>query len=234
MLTKAGYGPYRWVVDQAEVSTDVVSRSRGALQALLPSLFSHAASAFSAEDVGRFLGCKLHPALAAEVASDARCRPEGWRPKHRMGRNSVKCHDKANVARVEVTINDPTWSRVLWVKNGHRVWCPMQKGVANLPRYYQVGRAEGERYLEALSAATDYRDGVRVLERHCRPITNRGKRHPRLNPVAKEDLALFPAALAGEHLVNGFSNRHLQARLYRKPPPTWPRPSAAASARAGS
>ena len=218
LLTKAGYGPYRWVVDQAEVSTDVVFRSRGALQALLPTLFSHAASAFSAEDVLRFLGRKLHPALAAEVASDARRRPEGWRVKHRMGRNSVKCYDKANVLRVEVTINDPTCFRVLRVKNGHRVWCPMRKGVMNLPRYFQVGRAANERYLEALAAATDNRDGAAVLDRHCRPITNRGKRHPRLNPVGKEDLALFRAALAGEHLINGFSNRHLQARLYRRPP----------------
>ncbi len=218
LLEKAGYGPYRWVVDQAEVSTDVVSRSRGALEAVLPSLFSHAASAFSAEDVLRFLGRKLPPALAAEVASDARRRPEGWRVRHRMGRNSVKCYDKANVLRVEVTINDPTCFRVLRVKKGHRVWCPMRKGVVNLPRYYQVGRAANERYLEALSAATDDRDGIRVLDRHCRPITNRGKRHARLNPVAKDDLALFRAALAGEHMINGFSNRHLQARLYRRPP----------------
>ena len=94
----------------------------------------------------------------------------------------------------------------------------MRKGVANLARYYQVGRAANERYLEALSAATDHRDGIRGLDRHCRPITNRGRRHPRLNPVAKEDLALFRAALAGEHMINGFSNRHLQARLYHRPP----------------
>jgi hypothetical protein len=220
-LAKAGYGPYRWVVDQAEMLTDAAFRSRGALEALLPTLFSHAASAFSAEDVLRFLGRKLHPALAAEVASDARRRPEGWRVKHRMGRNSVKCYDKANVLRVEVTINDPTQFRVLRVKNGHRVWCPMRKGVVNLPRYYQVGRAANERYLEALATATDNRDAIRVLDRHCRPITNRGKRHPRLNPVAKEDLVLFRAALAGENLINGFSNRHLPSsplpRAARRP-----------------
>ncbi|MGC8628408.1 MAG: hypothetical protein ACP5VR_12830, partial [Acidimicrobiales bacterium] len=218
LLTKAGYGPYRPVVDQAEVSTDVVFRSRGALQALLRALFSHAASAFSAEDVLRFLGRKLHPALAAELASDARRRPEGWRVKHRMGRNSVKCHDKANVLRVEVTVNGPTQFRVLRVKDAHRLWCPMRKGVVNLPRYFQVGRAANERYLEALAAATEDRDGIAVLDRHCRPITNRGERHPRLNPIATEDLALFRATLAGEHLVNGFSNRNLQARLYRRPP----------------
>ena len=120
--------------------------------------------------------------------------------------------------RVEVTINDPTCFRVLRVKNGHRVWCPMRKGVVNLPRYYQVGRAASERYLEAPATATDKRAAFRVLDRHCRPIANRGKRHPRLNPIAKQDLALFRAALAGGHLINGFSNRHLQARLYSRPP----------------
>ena len=218
MLKKAGYGPYWWVVDQAEVATDVAFKSRPALEALLPSLFAHAASAFSAEDVLRFLGRKLHPALAAEVTSDARRRPEGWRVKHRMAHNSIKCYDKANVLRVETTINDPTQFRVLRVKKGHRVWCPMRKGIVNLHRYYQVGRAANERYLEALAAATDNTDAVRVLDRHCRPIRNRGKRHPRLNPVSRDDLALFRAALAGEHAINGFRNRDIQARLHPRPP----------------
>jgi hypothetical protein len=217
-LHKAGYGPYWWVIDQAEVATDVAFKSRHALEALLPSLFAHAASAFSAEDVLRFLGRKLHPALAVEVTSDARRRPEGWRVKHRMAANSIKCYDKANVLRVEVTINDPTQFRVLRIKNGHRVWCPMRKGVANLHRYFEVGRAANERYLEALAAAHDNTDAIRVLDRHCRPIRNRGRQHPRLNPIGGDDLALFRAALAGEHLINGFRNTHLQARLYTRPP----------------
>ena len=218
MLRKAGYGPYWWVVDQAEVATDVAFRSRHALEALLPTLFAHAASAFSAEDVLRFLGRKLTPQLACEVTSSARRRPEGWRAKHTMARNSIKCYDKANVLRVEVTINDPTQFRVLRNKNGHRIWCPMRKGVANLHRYYEVGRAANDRYLEALAAATDNTDAMRVLDRHCRPIRNRGKSHPRLNPIGNDDLALFRAALAGEHLINGFRNTHLQARLYTRPP----------------
>ena len=94
----------------------------------------------------------------------------------------------------------------------------MRKGVANPHRSYEVGRAADERYLEALAAATDNTDAMRVLDRHCRPIRNRGKSHPRLNPIGKDDLALFRAALAGEHLINGFRNTHLQARLYTRPP----------------
>jgi hypothetical protein len=218
LLCRAGVGPYWWVTDQAEVATDVVFSSRRALEEVLPGLIAHASSAFSAEDVLRFLGRKLTSQLACEVTSDARRRPEGWRVKHRMARNSIKCYDKANVLRVEVTINDPTQFRVLRVIEGRRVWRPMRKGVANLHRYYQVGRAANERYLDALAAAPSNRHGSAVLDRHTRPIRNRGKRHPRLNPINRDDLALFRAVLAGEHAICGFSNKEVTRRLHLRPP----------------
>jgi hypothetical protein len=216
-ISRAGFGGYYWVADQVEVATDVAFRTRPALEAVLPQLFSHAASAFSAEDVLRFLGRKLHPALAAEVTSDARRRPEGWRIKHRMARNSIKVYDKANVLRVETTINNPVEFRVLRIQRGRRRWCPMRKGVANMYRYYQVGRGANERYLDALAAAHDHRPGVAALDRHCRPVTTRGRRHSRLNPIAQADLALFRAVLAGEHTITGFRNHDLQARLWSRP-----------------
>jgi hypothetical protein len=215
---KAGFGGYYWVADQVEVATDIAFETRPGLEKVLPSLFAHAASAFSAEDVLRFLGRKLHPALAAEVGTDARRRPEGWRIKHRMGRNSIKLYDKGPVLRVETTINDHGQFRVLRVQDGHRKWCQMKKGVADLYRCYQVGRASDERYLEALAAAPDHRDGVVALERLCRPRRNRGRRHARLNPIDPKDLALFRAVLAGEHAIVGFRNSHLQRRLWRSAP----------------
>lgn len=72
----------------AETHTRARGRSKEDLarEQILPSLFSHAAQAFSAEDALRFLGRKLHPALAAEVTSEARRRPEGWLVKHKMAR----------------------------------------------------------------------------------------------------------------------------------------------------
>lgn len=219
-VERSGFGGYWWVVDQAEVATDIAFSSRRALEAVLPGLVAHAASAFSAEDVLRFLGRKLHPTLAAEVTSDARRRPEGWRVKHRMARNSIKVYDKASVLRVETTINDPTQFRVLRVKDGHRVWCPMRKGVANLGRYHHVGRQANERYLDALAAAHDNRAGVAVLHRHTKPITNRGRRHARLDPLSPDDLALFRAALAGEHAIVGFRNADITRRLHPKPAAT--------------
>jgi hypothetical protein len=215
---KAGFGGYYWVADQVEVATDIAFDTRPGLEKVLPSLFAHAASAFSAEDVLRFLGRKLHPALAAEVGTDARRRPEGWRIKHRMGRNSVKVYDKGPVLRVETTINDHAQFRVLRVQDGHRKWCPMKKGVADLYRCYQVGRASDERYLEALAAAPDHRQGLVALERLCRPRRNHGRRHARLNPIDPKDLALFRAVLAGEHAIVGFRNTQTQRRLWRNPP----------------
>jgi hypothetical protein len=217
LLRRGGVGGYWWVVDQAELATDVAFTSRQALEQLLPSLVAHAASAFSAEDILRFLGRKLHPALAAEVTSDARRRPEGWRVKHRMAANTIKLYDKANVLRVETTINDPTQFRVLRRKNGRLAWCPMRKGVANLHRYYQVARAANERYLTALALAGETRHGTAVLDRHTRPITRRGRHHPRLNPLNPGELALYRAVLAGEHTIVGFRNRHITRRLYPHP-----------------
>jgi len=218
LFAKADFGTYYWVADQAEISTDITFRTRPALEQILPATFAHAASAFSAEDVLRFLGRKLTPTLAAEVNTDARRRPEGWRIKHRMGRNHVKLYDKGPVLRVETTINQPDQFRVLRVKDGHRAWCPMKKGVADLYRFYQVGRASNQRYLEGLAAAPDHRPGVIALDRLCRPRRNRGRHHSRLNPIDNKDLALFRAVMAGEHAIIGFRNTHIQQRLWHRPP----------------
>jgi hypothetical protein len=35
------------------------------------------------------------------VGTDARRRPQGWRIKHRMGRNSIKLYDKGPVLRTK-------------------------------------------------------------------------------------------------------------------------------------
>lgn len=59
-----------------------------------------------------------------------------------------------------------------------------------------------------------------MLHRHTRPITNRGRRHARLDPVSPDDLALFRAALAGEHAIVGFRNADTTRRLHPKPPAT--------------
>jgi hypothetical protein len=145
-IAGAGFGGYYRVGDQVEVATDVAFATRPALAAVLPDLFGHATSAFSSADVLRFLGRKPHPALAAEVSTDTRRRPEGWRVKHRMERNSIKMYDKASVLRVETTVNNPTQFRVLRVHDGRHQWRPMRKR-GSQPAPLPPGRPSRQRTL---------------------------------------------------------------------------------------
>jgi hypothetical protein len=223
MIAAADFGTYYWVVEQAEVATDVLFRDRRALVAVMPDLVRHASLCMSSEDVVRFLGRKLHHNLKAEVITDTKHRPEGWRVKHRLARNSVKVYDKVSVLRVETTINNPREFRVLRVftdERGRRErrWCVMNKGVANFWRYYQVGLAANNRYLEALAAAPLKGEGVAAIDALCRPRTTDGRHHARFDPLRPADLALFRAVLAGGHTITGFRNADITAHLYLRPP----------------
>jgi hypothetical protein len=93
----------------------------------------------------------------------------------------------------------------------------MRKGVSDLWRSFQVGIGANQRYLAALAAAPLQGKGVAALDVLCRPHTNHGRHVARFNPLNPTDLALFRAALAGEHTIVGFRNRDLTRHLYRRP-----------------
>jgi hypothetical protein len=219
----ANYGGYYWVLDQAEIATDIMFNTRPKLLAIWPDIVRHASLNMSSADVLGFLGRKLHPSLQAQVVTDAKRRPQGWRIRHRMGGNWVKVYDKASVLRVETVINNPREFKILRVVTDtegqrSRRWCPMRKGVSDLWRSYQVGMAANRRYLDALAAAPLKGERVAALDALCRPPTNRGRRHARFNPLTPTDLALFRAAMAGEHAIQGFRNADITKRLYPRPP----------------
>jgi len=96
---------YLWCVDQCEYATDVMFKSREALEDIYPSLVEHTFYDFKCTDVFSFLGRKLSNKFQGEDVSDYRKRPEGWRVKHRMKSNSIKMYDKCNCLRIEMTIN---------------------------------------------------------------------------------------------------------------------------------
>lgn len=222
ILEQAGFGGYYWVTDQAEYATDVFFRNHATLDALFLSLVELSMTAFGAEDVMRFLGCKLHGNFQGDVITDRKRRPEGRRVKHRMKSNSLKMYNSGNVLRLETTINNPREFRVLQViptRTGtSRRWMPMGKGVANLWRYAQVSLQSNNRYLNALAHAQPKGKAIAELDRLCHPHTQKGKRYSRFNSVASEDGELFAAVMAGEHTLNGFRNRDLQTHLYSSPP----------------
>jgi hypothetical protein len=224
-VVQSGFGSYYWVVDQCEVSTDVVFKNRKALEEVLPELHEAALLHFSPDDVLRFLGRKLHPSLKAEVTTDQKCRVEGRRIKHRAGRNSIKMYDHVNVLRVETTINKSSDFKMLKYREVEgklvRKWVPMNKGIANLKRFFDVASASNERYLDALGglcSKVPKSRAVQALDDLCRPHTSGGKHVPRLQPIGPSDCTVFQAVLHGEHAINGFRNRDLAKLIYPKAP----------------
>lgn len=76
------------------------------------------------------------------------------------------------------------------------------------------------RYLDALAEAQPKGNVIAELDHLCRPRVNNGKRYARFNLITAEDCALFSAVLAGEHALQGFRNKDVQARLYTVPAET--------------
>src|SRR5262249_51245868 len=100
-------------------------------------------------------------------------------------------------------------------------WVPMTKGIANLKRFFQVGSASNERYLDALGVISSKEPksrAVQALDDLCRPHTSGGQHVPRLQPIGPGDCKVFQAVLHGEHAINGFRNRDIAALIYPKPP----------------
>ena len=103
---------YYWCASQMEYATDIMFKSREALEDLYPSMVGHSFSGMSCTDVFRFLGKKLTQNFHGEAVSDYKQRPAGCRVKFRLGANSIKSYDKSNCLRIETTINDPSIFKV--------------------------------------------------------------------------------------------------------------------------
>jgi hypothetical protein len=211
---------YRWVIDQAEYSTDLLFRDAAALGDLYPRLLDHATLHFGAEDILAFLGRRLHPRFDGEVLTTCKTdRRRGARVKHRVKNNWLKMYDKfGQVLRVEAVINGPREFKVRrWrSRRGRRqlLWCPMNKGVANFYHYRQVAGAANERYLSALAVVDPPCALARQLDQVARPARLGGRRRRGLSLLRAEEQRLFRAVLRGEGRLNGFRNRDVAEALY--------------------
>ncbi|OQB36621.1 MAG: hypothetical protein BWY09_01875 [Candidatus Hydrogenedentes bacterium ADurb.Bin179] len=209
---------YYWVIDQAEYATDILFKDRASLKCLYEKLLRHATVCFSAEDVMTFLGRKLNGNFQGEVANELKKRWPGARVKHRMKGNWIKMYDKHGcVLRIETVINHPYEFRVrregkrrgLWTM----AWYPMAKRVSNLYRYAEVCYSANHAYIEALSVIDDPAKTYRTLHQLCVPVTRNGRQIRGLNPMRKDDLQLFSAALRGENFIHGFRNNDIARYL---------------------
>jgi hypothetical protein len=215
----AGQG-YYWVLDQVEFSTDVLFADKSTLAGLRGRLYEHAALCFGAEQVMTFLGRKYRGTFQGELKTHWHRREAGAAVKHWMKRNAIKMYDKdGRVLRIETVINNPREFRVHRARHKQDGstevgWFAMSKGVTNLYRYADVSRQANARYLEALVVVDDLSVGQRQLERRCAPVAYQGRQRRALQPLGRDDQALFQAVLRGEHTVRGFRNRELAAHLF--------------------
>jgi hypothetical protein len=215
---------YYWVIDQAEFSTDVLFTGPKVLETFRPRLYEHAALYFGAPQVMTFLGRKYLGTFQGEVKTKWHRREPGGAVKHWVKRNALKMYDKdGRVLRIETVINDPKEffvHRCKHKQDGTQEvgWFPMTKGVASLYRYAEVGRSANARYLEALSVVDDLGVGQRELDQRCAPVSYQGRKRRALQPLSRDDQALFQATLRGEHAVRGFRNGELRDQLFGPKP----------------
>jgi hypothetical protein len=211
---------YYWVTEQAEFASDVIFTDRSKLRDLYPRLLDHAVVNFSASDILTFLGRKLTGNFLGEVLTDCKKKREpGARVKHRMKENWIKMYDKFGlVLRVETVINSPREFRVRRKRTREgqptMVWCPMNKGVTNLPSYQRVCRAANDRYLNALSVVNDPTPAYQQVADLTESKTHRGRRYAGFNPARKDDVRLFQAVLSGAHELRGFHNSDIRESLH--------------------
>jgi hypothetical protein len=214
---------YRWVINQAEFSTDLRFISQDALAGVYRPLLEHALLNFSADDILGYLGRRLHPRFDGEVLTDLKKgRYPGARIKHRVKNNWLKMYDKFGlILRIETVINQPREFKVRRrrLRDGQRrtVWCPMNKGVANFYHYQAVARASNARYLDALATVVLPTATAEQLDRLHRPARFRSRRRRPLNVLSAAEQRLFFAVLKGDHRLNGFRNADVVRHLYPKP-----------------
>jgi len=155
-------------------------------------------------------------------------RHPGARVKHWVKENWLKMYDKFGlILRVETVINQPREFRVRRRCERHGqsqlLWCPMNKGVANLPSYQRVARAANERYLEALSVVDDPAPAYQQMSHLTKSKVTKSKQGKKrtyagFNPARADHAQLFRAVLSGDHLLRGFHNAQIRQALWGQHP----------------
>ena len=210
---------YYWTAQQSEHAMDLMFDSKKSLQAVYPHLVRYAIDSFGSDDVMRFLGRRTNSRFNGEVSSNIKTRDEGTRIKHWVEENSIKMYDKqGTVLRIETTINNPKRFKVRRrvTRQGEEVmtWVAMRKGVVDLRRRAEIGRASNERYLQALAVVGASAPTRQLIDRVSNRIVRDGRAHRGLRPLQMDEAAIFKVLLSGNFLIQGVRNRDIRQQLY--------------------
>lgn len=213
---------YHWSIMQAEYATDLVFKSREALQAFYPHLLETLTHAVQPADIATFLGRKLHGNYQGEMGNRFNKRWLGTRLKHQMGPVSIKMYDKFRfILRIETTVNQVSFFkhyRQVQHRDGTTTtrWAPMKKTIHSLPALRESLFASNQRYLKFISSIATPQVGVEKLHKLAEPKTENQHRHKGFNLFSEEDTCLFRSLLQGEFFISGFTNQQLRHYLSDK------------------
>lgn len=216
---------YYFVFDQFEYSMDIVFKAAPERDHLYQAVVRHAMTCFTLEDLLLFLGRTRKGRVGGDWGGDYKTTQLGSRMKFRMGKNWIKMYDKSKVVlRIETVINDSRKFKVR--RKGHKKgrevmdFFPMLKRVSHLPHYLRHAQRMNHRYLDALTGIEDPGPSFKGLEKICERQKWKEKGHRALQPLGKEDSALFSAAEAWRPYYprfcpKGFGQRHGFTPTYR-------------------
>jgi len=217
---------YHWSFMQVEYATDLVFRSQAILKPLYEQLSRQAILTVKAEHVATFLGHKITPQLAQEIASQFATRIEGTCVKHRFGKSSIKIYDKfALVLRIETTTNDvSTFKHYRKVEHqqgpASYALAPVKKNIYSLTDLRHIMLGCNRRYLEYLSSLDDFSAGIRTLDRLTRPRPVKGRTVRGLNFFSRAEQTLLAALQRPAFNIAGLRRANLLPLLPRCSPAT--------------
>ena len=160
-----------------------------------------------------------------EIVSDLRRRYQGYRIKFKINNNQIKMYDKGNNLRIEVTINNPKDFKILKEKEKiiehktikkEKVWVPMGKSISNLYRYVEISKSITKRYIEALPDINIDEVSISEISKISSSIIVNDRKYTGFNILENDTLNLFSIISSGEYLINGFSNRLIREKYFKK------------------
>lgn len=208
-----------WSLMQVECSTDLAFRSEAIMKPLYEAISREAIISIKADQVMNFLGKKMTPQLAQEVDSRLSTRIEGTCIKHRMGKNSVRMHDKfGRVLRIETTTNDVSFfkhHRKVEHRDGHdtRELAAVRKSIYGLIDLRGILLGCNRRYLEFLSALDDFSAGSRSLDKLTTPKEVDGRRIKGFNFFDKTEHSLLCSLQRPQFNISGIRRADLKPFL---------------------
>jgi len=220
-----GKQAYYWTIGTSEYATDILFKSKAALQKYYPYFIEYASLCQMGEDIFTFFGRKIRHNTLGEAVSDRKhFWEQGIRVKFRLDKNSIKMYDKSSVLRIETTINNPkAFREQKRGKNGQLKWVQMRKTISNFYRFAEISKACNNRYLNSLTAINKDNNHDKRIEQLCnskvtklsKKANSKARKFTGFNLLSNFTTGLFNAILDGAYKIRGFKNKDIQLSLIK-------------------